>query len=179
MDPFVVFKEEFGDSSGVYFIGFSLSEGYGFVEVRDKDRVYEYDSEVVGDEEGEEINMVVAAGFKSDDDIFAFCHFSEGRFEFLEVFEVLVKFEGSDNIAIDINNGGIKGVKGDIDTYEVFKHGITSCSFKGGRRPSIPSSGLIGGSLDPTNSLGIWKVGDRLLHGLLAQEKCCPPASLG
>jgi len=153
VDSIMVFDEESGDSSGINFIGFSFSEGDGFVEVRDEDRVNEHDSEVVGDEEGEEVDVVVAAGFEAEDDIVSFCHFSEGRLEFLEVFEVLIEFEAGDYVAFFVEDGGIEGVEGYIDTYEGIEHDLTSIGFKGDSRPSVPSSGLMG-VLGPNQLIG-------------------------
>jgi len=64
-----VFQDEVSNGFGVDFVGFSFSEGGRFAEVVDEDGINEVNGEVVGDEEREEVDMVVAGGFDADGDV--------------------------------------------------------------------------------------------------------------
>lgn len=151
---FGVFEEEFGYGGCVKFISFGFSEGCGFVEVIDEDGVNEDGFEVISEEEGEEVDVVVTTGFEADGDVFYGSYFCKGEGKFLEVFEGLFKSEVGDEVSFVIDDRGIEGIEGDIYADEDFKHDLTSLrGFKGGRMPSIPSSGLIG-VLRPNQLIG-------------------------
>ena len=119
-------SQEFSYNGGVFPVGFSLSQGETR-EIRDKERVKDYAMEIMGVKKGEEVYVVGARGFHSNEDFR-----SRGAFRFKRVKESTEAFKAhrelrrEKGISIFTNQSNMKRVFRDIDTTEKREHGDTS-----------------------------------------------------
>lgn len=173
----VELREKSCNSFGINGIGFSFSERK-FSEVFNKYGVKDYTDKVVVNKIGDEIEMIAAGRFNTDEDGF----FGNMRKCFSKGFYTLViKGEGlrEEDILGGINKAGMKGVFRDINANKVGNHRSSSfCGFLVRQGACFPILQLDKGLIAQPTYNGLSRQATNSLEGLSAQKKWSCPALL-
>lgn len=109
----MVVKEEEGDSFGIYFVSFGVSDGFRLFKVMDNRGVNEINGFIMGFEEGEEVNVIVTSGFHGEDSVIWY-----RGYEGVKVGDRVRESGGEDNFGVLVNASCMEGMFGHVNTYE-------------------------------------------------------------
>ena len=125
-ESFCMNSQEFSNDRGISFISFSFSQRDSG-EIRDDEGIKEHTMEVMGTKEREEIYVIRARGFHSDEELRGRKTFRFNRVdERFKAFTAHRELRREKYFSLPINQGSIKKVFRDIDTTEKREHDGTS-----------------------------------------------------
>jgi hypothetical protein len=171
--------EEFGNSGGVAFVGFSFSERE-FSKVENEDRIDEGTVKVLGIEEVEKIEVIGTRGLHADKELISIEAVRGKRGEeFLESVRRHCEKQGEESLSLMIGQGGMEIRSRDIHTAKKTKHDSTSgcIILSEAERASRSILHSDKGSLTQSTDEDIGRQVTDSFKGLRTQGKISSPAS--